>query len=291
MQDKEIKIRLAVHKDINNIFEWRFEEHSKDMSFNEKIPTREEHSIWFNRSLRSKNRILYVGTINKKSIGVCRFDLDSKEFESEVSINMDPEMRGKGLGQKFLSQCVMKYLETHSHDLFAKIKPKNLASLKIFKSIGFGEYSNSNAMIVLKKPINNLIFKEVRETDVEALFVLLEQRTFSISHKSMPSKSEHLNFVKSVPYRYWFLIYEQDNLVGSFYIQKDNSIGLNLLRPNKTMVQSILNYIKKEFKPLPEVKTKIPDYFYLNVPYANDRLKEILDDLGSIPIQVSYKIA
>ena len=69
-------------------------------------------------------------------------------------------------------------------------------------------------------------------------------------------------------------------MAGAIYIQNDNSIGLNLLFPKKTLVRKILGHLKTNFDPKPEVKSKVPDYFYLNVSYSNEDLKEILDELG-----------
>ena len=106
----------------------------------------------------------------------------------------------------------------------------------------------------------------------------------------MPLKSEHLEFVKSNPYRYWVLVFEGDRIVGSYYIQSDNSIGLNLLLPEKILVRRIIHHITSNFKPVKEVKSKIPAYFYINISYANEDLKKVLDDLGIVPIQISYKV-
>ena len=48
----------------------------------------------------------------------------------------------------------------------------------------------------------------------------------SISHEVMPDFEEHKNFVKSNPYRAWYLIYFKEEAVGSFYLSNDNSIEL-----------------------------------------------------------------
>ena len=290
MQDNNIKIRPAVLDDCYPVFEWRNDKSSREMSLDDNFITFTDHSSWFKSSLQSEKRTLYIGEQENKKIGVCRFDLNLSEFTSDVSINMNPEMRNRGLGKAFLSKCITNYWVKNDYDLLAKIRSQNLASLKIFKSVGFEEYSYKDEVVFLTKSFNNLKFKAIEETDADTLFEILEKRPHSISHKVMPSKSEHIAFIKSNPYRYWFLVFEDDQLAGAIYIQNDNSIGLNLLFPKKTLVRKILGHLKTNFDPKPEVKSKVPDYFYLNVSYSNEDLKEILDELGVDPIQLSYKV-
>lgn len=290
MQDQEIIIRFAIREDCESIFEWRNDELSKEMSFNSDTPTLNEHLEWFYKSLLDENRNIYIGEIDGKKIGICRFDLNENKLISEVSINMNPEMRGRGLASNFLFKCVESYIMNNEYELMAKIKPKNQLSSKIFKSVGFKLISSNEEAIVLKRPFKQLKFKIVDESDAQTLFELLEKRLYSISHNAMPLKSEHLEFVKSNPYRYWVLVFEEDSLVGSCYIQSDNSIGLNLLLPEKILVRRIIHHITSNFKPVRGVKSKIPAYFYINISYTNEDLKKVLGDLGIVPIQISYKV-
>ena len=78
--------------------------------------------------------------------------------------------------------------------------------------------------------------------------------------------------------------------IGTVYVQMDNSIGLNLLKQKKHHVYRTLQHVKHNFKPLDEVKSKIPAYFYVNIPYTNNTLENILSELGALPIQVSLKV-
>ena len=47
-------------------------------------------------------------------------------------------------------------------------------------------------------------FKKIipTETQIDELYVLLKNRKYSISHKSVPSKIEHYDFVSEHPYVY-----------------------------------------------------------------------------------------
>lgn len=62
------------------------------------------------------------------------------------------------------------------------------------------------------------------------LYGLLAEREpyQNISHKEMPTFENHVKFVKSKPYKEWFVIYdtEQKKRVGSVYLSKENEIGV-----------------------------------------------------------------
>ena len=146
-------------------------------------------------------------------------------------------------------------------------------------------------MSIAEKPFYKISFKKIDINDSKILFNLLKKRDHSISHKSIPEYETHKRFIELKPYRYWFLVYENDKPIGSFYIQNDNSIGLNLLTISLKIVKTILDYIKGEFEPLNAVASKIPSYFYINVAYSNAELKKILIKLDCIPIQTSYQLS
>ena len=290
MLDNKIKIRPANLKDCKSLFDWQSDKLSRTMFFNGSSPSIEEHEVWFKSSLCNVDRALYVGELGYKKLGVCRFDFLESEQLAEVSINMNPSMRGCGLGKKFLFESIECYLEKNKYNLLAKVKPNNLASLNVFESAGFESFASDESMVVLRRDFKEVSFKEVNDQDVKVLLKLLEKRDYSISHLNLPNKNEHLLFVKSKPYRYWAIVIEDNLPVGTVYIQSNNSIGLNLLQQKKQLVHKILRHIKTSFNPLKEVKSKAPPYFYINISYANNKLGKILCELDASPIQVSYKI-
>jgi RimJ/RimL family protein N-acetyltransferase len=290
MQNKTIKIRLARKNDCQSLYDWRNDKNSLEMSYVSEPISYIDHNNWFNNSLTNKNRKIYLGEIDNEKIGVCRFDLIPNKKFTEVSINMNPKYRGFGLGKTFLLQCVEHYLINNKYDLIASIKPKNHGSLKAFNFAGFELYKSNESKILLMKPIKCIKIKEINESDSDLLFDLLKKRKHLISHRSLPKKKEHLKFIKSNPYRFWAIIFEDNEPVGTFYIQHDNSVGLNLLKPKKDIVQKVITEITTNFKPNKEVKSMIPKYFYFNVASSNNDLKEILNKLGHNIIQHSYKL-
>lgn len=290
MLDNKIKIRPADLNDCKSLFDWLSDELSRTMFFNGSSQSIEEHEVWFKNFLSNVDRVLYVGELGYKKLGVCRFDFMESEMLTEVSINMNPSMRGSGLEEKFLFESIECYLEKNKYNLLAKVKPNNLTSLNVFKSAGFESIASDESMIVLRRDFKEVSFKEVNDQDSKVLLNLLENRDYSISHLNLPSKNDHLLFVKSKPYRYWAIVLEDNLPVGTVYIKSNNSIGLNLIQQKKQLVYKILRHIKNSFNPLKEVKSKVPPYFYVNISYANNKLGKILCELDALPIQVSYKI-
>ena len=68
--------------------------------------------------------------------------------------------------------------------------------------------------------------------DVNFLYQLLKQRPKCerISHKKMPSYSEHYWFVASMPYKEWWTIAYKGVSCGSIYLSEVNEIGVHLLK-------------------------------------------------------------
>lgn len=83
--------------------------------------------------------------------------------------------------------------------------------------------------------VNNIQLKKITESDYKFLYVLLQERNpkANISHRKMPTYTEHKKFVMSKPYSRWYIIkYESEN-AGSIYLTRQNEIGI---------------FIKKEFQ-------------------------------------------
>jgi len=133
-----MRIKDATFNDAQEIFEWRNDISSRNMSSNSHNVSFEEHLVWFTKTLKSDDCVLLIGLIGDKKLGVCRFDINAEEYSAEVSINLNPEFRGKGLSEKFLRTSICLFLKSHQLILTARIKNINTASTRIFESSGFG---------------------------------------------------------------------------------------------------------------------------------------------------------
>lgn len=77
---------------------------------------------------------------------------------------------------------------------------------------------------------NDVKLKEVDKSDLKFLYRHLKERNpkVNISHKKMPTYSEHVKFVLSKPYSKWYVILYKNKKIGTIYLTKMNEIGIFL---------------------------------------------------------------
>ena len=75
---------------------------------------------------------------------------------------------------------------------------------------------------------NELKLYPVSSNNIRFLYQLLKERDprINISHKTMPSYSEHKKFVNSKPYDKWYIIKVKNKKIGSIYLTTQNEIGI-----------------------------------------------------------------
>ncbi len=117
-------IRNADLSDLQDIFEWRNDFFSRSMSLGLEVVSLNEHIDWYQRSLKNPNRRIYIGSINELKVGMVRFDFDKSTQKSEVSINLNPSLRGKGFGFQLLSKSISVYKQINDTPLIATVKKK-----------------------------------------------------------------------------------------------------------------------------------------------------------------------
>ena len=77
---------------------------------------------------------------------------------------------------------------------------------------------------------NEIKLKEVSKSDIKFLYQHLKERDpiTRISHKKMPTFTQHEKFVLSNPYKKWYIIIQKNKKIGSVYLTEMNEIGLFL---------------------------------------------------------------
>lgn len=137
-------IRNADLSDLQDIFEWRNDSFSRSMCLSSEVFSLNEHIDWYQRSLKNPNRSIYIGSIKELKVGLVRFDFDENNKKSEVSINLNPILRGKGFGFTLLSQSISVYKQSKDTPLIATVKKENDSSLRIFTKCGFRKKSEDD---------------------------------------------------------------------------------------------------------------------------------------------------
>tara|TARA_Y100001970_G_C13796226_1_gene632720 strand:- start:333 stop:656 length:324 start_codon:yes stop_codon:yes gene_type:complete len=105
----------------------------------------------------------------------------------------------------------------------------------------------------------------------------------------MPSQKDHYKFVMNSKYRYWYYIMINEEYIGTFYIKKDNSVGLNINGDyTQKLLKNIIDFIKDNFQPLSEIKSERINSFSYNVSPDNKKLIKELKKLKFKNIQLTF---
>ena len=132
-------VQKVKKKDLLDIWIWRNDTKTTFFSKNKKKISLKTHNQWFSKVLYNSKIKFYIGVIfyKKKEIkvGVVRFDI--KKRYALVSINLNPQMRGKKLSDILLSMCIRKFLKLRKIKLLAEINKNNLASISCFLKNNF----------------------------------------------------------------------------------------------------------------------------------------------------------
>lgn len=132
-----LAVRQAQPEDAMDVLRWRNDSHTRGMSRSCGLIAEKEHRTWFGQALRDPDCCLIIGEHLGVSVGMVRFNRGQGD-EWEISINVAPEMRGKGLGKKLLTAALSHFAVEHPDaSLSAEIRSLNMASKHLFESMGF----------------------------------------------------------------------------------------------------------------------------------------------------------
>lgn len=136
----DVYVRLAKADDAPVVWSWRNCESTRRYSFDPSPVDMDTHVEWWNRSLADSRRALLIGYSEGRPFGVVRFDFDEPD-SALISIYLDPEMTGRGMGRALLF-AGLSWLRKHHPEtsaVFAEILLENFASLRVFQAAGFSE--------------------------------------------------------------------------------------------------------------------------------------------------------
>jgi RimJ/RimL family protein N-acetyltransferase len=136
MLARHVTLRHATQADAEPAWAWRNAESTRKHSHDPRWLPLTEHLGWWSNSLENPARELLVATIGSLPIGVVRLDHDVAA--STVSIYLDPELVGLGLGPHLLHSLQAHSLAgTRRPRLRAEVLDANAASLAAFERAGF----------------------------------------------------------------------------------------------------------------------------------------------------------
>lgn len=130
-KENNIIIRPATIDDARRLFEWRNDPETRNQSINTKEVVWDSHLEWLKNSLVNPNRRIMIALEGDEPVGTVRLDIEG--LRREISWTVAPFARGRGLG----ALMVKRALETFDKPIIARIKPENIASVKLALQVGF----------------------------------------------------------------------------------------------------------------------------------------------------------
>ena len=136
----------------------------------------------------------------------------------------------------------------------------------------------------MKRTELQLSLKVVTNSDSKFLFDLLKERDSraNISHKKMPTYTEHIKFIKSKPYSKWYIIFKSKQKIGSIYLSKNDEIGIFVSK--KFQGKNIGNYTLSEL-----IKKNQRKRFLANVNPKNKKSISFFKNNGFKLIQYTFE--
>jgi RimJ/RimL family protein N-acetyltransferase len=121
---------------------------------------------------------------------------------------------------------------------------------------------------------------------MKILWRLLEERdeSVNISHKGMPTYRAHCKFVNSRPYKAWYFIVVDNEVVGSCYLTKNNEIGIQIFAAHQgngyaeTAVSCLMSLHGKELR------------YLANINPRNGKSRAMFEKLGFRHIQDTLEL-
>ena len=129
-----------------------------------------------------------------------------------------------------------------------------------------------------------------QKTHIKFLYELLKKKEFNISHEKLPSFEEHKTFVENNPYRKWYFLLRQKQIMGSIYITNENIIGINIPKAQTDEYFNSIKLILNKMNPLKPIKSVRSKNFCINVNPNNNGLIKALKMLDMELIEQTYRV-
>ena len=135
----DLTLRQAVDSDSLSLLEWRNDATTKAFSLSSDEVTREQHDAWLKKTLQDRNCLLIIGEVLGDPVGMVRINILNDSGVAQVSINLNPDFRGRGISRQLLGSSLLFGAQVFDNlsKYCAEIHIENVASQKIFKSVGF----------------------------------------------------------------------------------------------------------------------------------------------------------
>jgi len=138
MQYGSLRLRRVEESDCRLLWEWVNDPLVRAASFSTEPVSWDNHVSWFRAKLADHKSAQYVVETGSRPVGQVRFQIQGDS--AAVSVSLDSEFRGKGLGAVAVAMATEDLFRTTPvirADAF--VKPGNTASLRLFNRAGFAQ--------------------------------------------------------------------------------------------------------------------------------------------------------
>ncbi|MDY6928502.1 MAG: GNAT family N-acetyltransferase [Pseudomonadota bacterium] len=143
-----VKVREASPEDCLDIYRWRNDELTRQMSQTTDKVALKDHKEWFAASLKNRRRLLVICEDEcDEKIGIVHFEV--KGNRALISINIAPDKRGRGLAKTCITEgiALLNSRFDNIHVVKAEIKPENTASQHSFLNANFTQTNQSESLL------------------------------------------------------------------------------------------------------------------------------------------------
>lgn len=133
-----LSVRIAEQKDADMMYRWRNHPATRGVSWDSREIAWPDHLEWLSKGLTNSNRCLLIGSVGAVDVGVIRFDRVQPN-EWEVSLYLDPDLHGLGLGKALLLAGEARLCASRNDTcrFVATILESNEGSKHLFESSGY----------------------------------------------------------------------------------------------------------------------------------------------------------
>ena len=163
----ELYLRKANKLDKKLTYNWFNDKQARLNSFSMSETTYENHVAWFEKTLASEERDLFICMDFMMPVGEIRLDYTSED-NAVISYMVDEKARGEGYGRKMLRLVEKEALKKYPTGvtLYGEVKCENLASIRTFENAGYSKSELTNdERIVFEKHVTAESIKNSPKSD------------------------------------------------------------------------------------------------------------------------------
>ncbi|MEW6008474.1 MAG: GNAT family N-acetyltransferase [Candidatus Omnitrophota bacterium] len=135
--ENDLTLRAILKTDCRTLWRWRNHPQVRRQSKQTKFVSWQQHRKWFCSKINDRKTKIYLAILDGNKIGVIRFEIEAKYVK--VSVNLNPDFFGKGLGPKIIRMGTEMFLSQvrTNKSIIAEIKKQNIISQKAFSRAAY----------------------------------------------------------------------------------------------------------------------------------------------------------